>query len=58
MSFIFKSPLCKFDKIVLSDINGVGKVKENQNEKAIAIALESNDLEEEKLVMCVTRMEF
>ena len=48
----------KFDKIVLSDVKGVGKVREDLNEKVIGIALESNVLEEEKLVLCVTRMEF
>ena len=45
----------KFDKLVLSPISGVAKVKTSGNEKVIAIALEASDNEEEKLVRCVTK---
>lgn len=46
----------KFDKIVLSEIPGVGRVlQENEDKHVIARALESNDTFEEKLVMCVTK---
>lgn len=46
----------KFDKIVLSEIPGVGRVlQENEDKHVIARALENNDTFEEKLVMCVTK---
>ena len=45
----------KFDKITLSKIPGVGKVKSG-NEKVIAIALEGNSEQSEKLVECVTNL--
>lgn len=46
----------KFDKIVLSEIPGVGRVlQENEDKQVIARALENNDTFEEKLVMCVTK---
>jgi len=46
----------KFDKIVLSELyQGIGRVKNYQEEKVIAIALEDSIIEEEKLVMCVTK---
>ena len=45
----------KFDRIVLSDIPGVGKEQTTSEEKIIAIALEDNDNSEEKLVKCVTK---
>lgn len=46
----------KFDKIVLSEIPGVGRVlQENEDKRVIARALENNDTFEEKLVMCVTK---
>lgn len=47
----------KFDKIVLSNIPGIGRVKQN-DEQVIAIALEENHNEDEKLVMCVTKLSF
>lgn len=47
----------KFDKIVLSNIPGIGRVKQN-DEQVIAIALEENYNEDEKLVMCVTKLSF
>jgi len=45
----------KFDRIVLSEIPGVGKEQTTSDEKVIAIALEDSDIEEEKLVLCVTK---
>jgi len=45
----------RFDSIVLSDIPGVGKEQTTSDQKVIALALESSDIEEEKLVMCVTK---
>ena len=46
----------KFDKIVLSEIPGVGRVlKEGENLPVIARALASSDNTDEKLVMCVTK---
>lgn len=46
----------KFDKIVLSEIPGVGRVlQENEDKQVIARVLENNDTFEEKLVMCVTK---
>lgn len=44
----------KHDKITLSEIPGVGRVAKD-GEKVIARALESSDIEEEKLVKCVTK---
>ena len=44
----------KHDKITLSEISGVGRVAKD-GEKVIARALESSDIEEEKLVKCVTK---
>ena len=44
----------KHDKITLSEIPGVGRVAKD-GEKVIARALELSDIEEEKLVMCVTK---
>lgn len=48
----------KFDEIVLSETLGVGRVKKNDCEKTIAIALEANADENEKLVKCVTKLDF
>ena len=48
----------KFDEIVLSETLGVGRVKKNDSEKTIAIALEANANENEKLVKCVTKLDF
>lgn len=49
----------KFDKIILSNIEGIGKVKKWYNlKKPIAIALEDNSSENEKLVMCITKLTF
>nr|DAJ42454.1 MAG TPA: Preneck appendage protein [Caudoviricetes sp.] len=48
----------KFDEIVLSETLGVGRVKKNDSEKTIAIALETNANENEKLVKCVTKLDF
>lgn len=48
----------KFDRIVLSDIPGVGKEQTTSDEKVVAIALENNDSEEEKLVMAVVKVSF
>ena len=46
----------RFDKIVLSEMyQGVGRIRNYQDEKVIAIALEDSLVEEEKLVMCVTK---
>lgn len=45
----------KFDRIVLSGTPGVGKAQVTSDETPIAIALESSDKEEEKLVLCVTK---
>lgn len=46
----------KFDRIVLdTEHPGIGKEQTTSDEKVIAIALESNDSEEEKLVKCVTK---
>ena len=44
----------KHDKITLSEIPGVGRVAKD-GERVIARALESSDIEEEKLVKCVTK---
>ena len=49
----------KFDTIVLDPEHpGVGKEQTTSDEKVIAIALENNDHEEEKLVKCVTKFVF
>ena len=49
----------KFDKIVLSKIAGVGCVKKWYDfRKVVAIALEDNDTDAEKLVMCVAKLTF
>lgn len=45
----------KFDRIVLSTTPGIGKAQTTSDETSIAIALESSDIEEEKLVLCVTK---
>ena len=45
----------KFDRLVLSSVSGVATVKTSDDEKVIAIALENSDIEEEKLVKCVTK---
>lgn len=45
----------KFDRLVLSSVSGVATVKTSDDEKVIAIALETSDNEEEKLVKCVTK---
>lgn len=46
----------KFDRIVLDPQNpGIGKVQTTSDEKVIAIALEASEIEEEKLVLCVTK---
>ena len=46
----------KFDRIVLDPEHpGIGKVQTTSEEKIIAIALEDSNLEEEKLVKCVTK---
>lgn len=44
----------KFDKITLSEVPGIGRVAK-EGEKVIARALESSEIEDEKLVMCVTK---
>lgn len=49
----------KFDKIVLSGTEGIGKVKKWYDlKKPIAIALEDNLNENEKLVTCITKLTF
>lgn len=49
----------KFNKIVLSKIAGVGCVKKWYDfRKVVAIALEDNDTDAEKLVMCVAKLTF
>ena len=46
----------KFDKIVLSEVSGVGRVlKEGENLPVIARALETVNNTSEKLVLCVTK---
>lgn len=46
----------KFDRIVLDPENpGIGKVQVTSDEKIIAVALEASEIEEEKLVLCVTK---
>lgn len=46
----------KFDKIVLSEVSGVGRVlKDGENLPVIARALETVDNTSEKLVLCVTK---
>lgn len=46
----------KFDRIVLDCENpGIGKVQTTSDEKVIGIALEASEIEEEKLVLCVTK---
>ena len=46
----------RFDKIVLSEqYFGMGRVRNYKGEKVIAIALEESNVEEEKLIMCVTK---
>lgn len=47
----------KFDKIVLSEIPGIGKVIENEGQKVIGRALESNDNANIKLVECIVRID-
>lgn len=44
----------KFDPITLSEVPGVGRLAK-ENEVIIARALESSEIEEEKLLMCVTK---
>ena len=53
-----KGVIHKFDKIVLSEEAGIGRVKKwnDFRKPIIAIALEDNIKEEEKLVMCVTKL--
>lgn len=46
----------KFDRLTLSEIPGVAKVKTSENEKTIAIALESSVLQEEKLIKSVVKV--
>lgn len=53
-----KGSVRKFDKIKLSDIAGVGTVKNAFNDNVIAIALEENLNEGIKLVKCVTKFSF
>lgn len=49
--------VCKGDKLILSSTNGVAIVRpKSSRKKVIAIALENNDSDNEKLVMCVTRL--
>lgn len=47
----------KFDKIYLSNIDGVGTAHTNKL-TPIAIALENKEIEDESLVMCVTKFTF
>lgn len=51
-------PVHKFDKIILSEEPGIGRTKKwnDFRKTVIAIALEDNLKEEEKLVMCVTNL--
>jgi hypothetical protein len=46
----------KFDRIVLSPVSGVAKAQTTSDEKVVGIALESSDIEEEKLVKCVVKI--
>ena len=48
----------KFDKLVLSNIPGVAKVKEKDDEKVIGIALKSSEESEEKLILSVVKISF
>lgn len=48
----------KFDKLVLSEIPGIARVRKKDSEKVIGIALDSSDNKEEKLVMSVVKIEF
>ena len=51
--------VCKGDKLILSSINGVAIVRpKSSRKKVIAIALENNDSDNDKLVMCVTKLSF
>lgn len=45
----------KFDRVVLSSTPGVATVQVTSDQKVIGIALEGSDVNEEKLVMCVTK---
>ena len=44
----------KFDNITLSEIPGVGRVAK-EGEQVIAKALEASEIDDEKLVLCVTK---
>ena len=48
----------KFDKLVLSEIPGIARVRKKDSEKVIGIALDGSDNKEEKLVMSVVKIEF
>nr|DAJ42453.1 MAG TPA: Preneck appendage protein [Caudoviricetes sp.] len=51
--------VCKGDKLILSSTNGVAIVRpKSSRKKVIAIALENNDSDNDKLVMCVTKLSF
>jgi len=52
-----KGAIAKFDKIKISDKEGVG-IKSTAASNNIAIALEASTSSEETLIMCVTRMQF
>lgn len=54
-----KGKVKKFDKIILSDEAGIGIAKKWYNfKKVIAIALEDNEEDDVKAVMCVTKLTF
>ena len=53
-----KGPVKKFDKLVLSSEAGIACKKTLAKQTVIAIALDSNDSEDVKLVKCVTKLTF
>ena len=51
-----KGAVNKFDKIVLSDVPGVGMVQKDKKQKVIGRALESKSIEAESLVLCMVQL--